>query len=49
MQGAKSREEADALDAFREGRELARSLQGALDSLFFSHDLQNLTRKYLVF
>lgn len=41
--------EAEKSDEFATGRDIARNLQENLDNLFFSHSLQGLTRKYLVF
>lgn len=49
VQQVSTREEAEALDEFQQARQLARTLQGALDALFFSPQLEVLTRKYLVF
>lgn len=49
VQQISTREEAEALDEFQQARELARSLQDELGGLFFSPQLEILTRKYLVF
>lgn len=49
IERAKSREEADEMPDFTVAREQARVLQNELDKLFFSADLAELTRKYLVF
>ncbi|CAN5566640.1 hypothetical protein BH10ACT5_BH10ACT5_05550 [soil metagenome] len=49
LANAATRDDAEELPEFAEGRALARSLQRDLDELFFCSTLQPLTRKYLVF
>lgn len=49
INGISSREEAASVPEFKEARQIARDLEVALDTIFFSSPLETLTRKHLVF